>query len=163
MTGLFTRGSAALVGAVIVQMLLEVTLGRILAAPDVVVISLVYLATQHDLRWAVAGAFWSGLALDMLLHLPPGASALGLLLGMHAAVLLRESAARETGAVLVLMALSASVIRDLVVVALSIPHLKLLPSYLPSVLLGALLTGLLGMGMASLRNLMSIARSGSGA
>ncbi|MBD3370249.1 hypothetical protein GF402_07805 [Candidatus Fermentibacteria bacterium] len=163
MSVLLSRGSLALVVTVLVQLLLEVTLGRILVAPDVVVLTLVYLATQHDSHWAIAGAFWAGLGLDMLLHLPPGASVLGLLLGMRAAVLLRRSAARETGTVLVLMAMAASVIRDLVVVGLSISQVKLLPSYFPGIALGAILTGLLGLAMAGLRSVMSIARTESGA
>lgn len=163
MSTLLSRGSLALAVAVAVQMLLEVTLGRVLVSPDVVVLTLVYLATQHDSHWAVAGAFWAGMGLDMLLHLPPGASALGLLLGMRAAVLLRRSAARETGTVLVLMAMVGSVIRDLVVVGLSISQMKLLPSYLPGIALGAILTGLLGLAMAGLRTVMSISRTGSGA
>jgi hypothetical protein len=68
--------------AVIIQFLLEVTLGRLIVAPAVLVPVLVYLSLSDSDFWAVEGALWSGLALDLLLHQLPGVSSLSILCGI---------------------------------------------------------------------------------
>lgn len=68
--------------AVILQFLLEVTLGRVLVAPALVVPTLVYLSISREDYWSIEGAFWTGIVMDMLLHHPPGTSSLAMILGI---------------------------------------------------------------------------------
>ena len=68
--------------AVILQFLFEVSLGRMLVAPAILVPLLVYLSTSESDYWAIEGAFWSGFALDLLLNQPVGVSSLSMLLGI---------------------------------------------------------------------------------
>jgi len=70
---------------VIVQFMMELTFGRIFIAPSLIPFILVYLSENYESMWAVDGAFWSGLCLDLLLHQPPGSSSLALLAGLFAA------------------------------------------------------------------------------
>lgn len=69
----------------IIQFLLELTAGRVFLAPSLVPFLLVYLSENYEKMWAVDGAFWSGLCIDLLLHQPPGTSSLALLAGLYAA------------------------------------------------------------------------------
>lgn len=71
--------------AVVLQFLMELTLGRIFIAPSLLPLVLLYLAENHGQAWVVDGAFWSGLCLDFLTHQPPGSSSLALLVGLYAA------------------------------------------------------------------------------
>lgn len=71
--------------AVIVQFLMETTLGRILFAPGILVPTLVYLGMNRDSGWGIQGAFFTGLCLDLLMHQPPGTSSLSMILGILAA------------------------------------------------------------------------------
>jgi len=73
---------------VLVQFLLELTLGRIFYAPSILPFILLYFQENYEKFWATAGAFWSGLVLDLLLHQPPGATSLSLLAAMYVAQLL---------------------------------------------------------------------------
>ena len=68
----------------IIQFLLELTVGRMFLAPALVPFVLVYFTENYEKMWAVDGAFWSGLCLDFLLHQPPGSSSLALLAGLYA-------------------------------------------------------------------------------
>ncbi len=79
------RDLTAVVLTVTAQFLMEVTLGRILVAPNILVPLLMYLALNRDSRWGVQGAFFSGLSLDLLDHQPPGTSSLAMILGILAA------------------------------------------------------------------------------
>jgi len=81
MTGRFS-GWAAVSAAVLLQYLLEVTLGRVVCAPAILVPLLVYMSISRGDYWAVEGAFWSGFMLDLLLHHPPGTSSISMLLGL---------------------------------------------------------------------------------
>jgi len=76
--------------------MLELTLGRIFAAPSVIPLVLVYLTLNHGNSWATDGAFWSGLVIDMLMHQPIGASSLALLCGMYTVRVLNRQSAGET-------------------------------------------------------------------
>lgn len=74
----------ALAFAVLLQFLLELTAGRVFVAPSIVPFMLVYLWEHHESFWAVDGAFWAGLCLDLLLHQPVGSSSIAFLTGMYA-------------------------------------------------------------------------------
>lgn len=79
------RDGAAVTLVVIVQFLMEVTLGRLLFAPNLLVPMLVYLGMNRDSGWDIQGAFFTGLCLDLLNHQPPGTSSLAMILGILAA------------------------------------------------------------------------------
>lgn len=79
------RDSAAVLLAVILQFLMEVTLGRLLVAPNVLVPLLVYLAMNRDTAWGIQGAFFAGLCIDLLTSHTPGTSSLSMILGILAA------------------------------------------------------------------------------
>ncbi|MCK5132335.1 MAG: hypothetical protein KAR40_09325 [Candidatus Sabulitectum sp.] len=99
--------------AIAVQFLLEVTLGRVLAAPAILVPVLVYLSLSDSHYWAVEGAFWSGFVIDLLLHQPPGVSSIAMLLGI---ALARRVLRVTTGALemtFFINALLASILTDL--------------------------------------------------
>lgn len=103
-------GVPAVAGAVVLQFMLEVTLGRVFAAPDVLLLVLVYLSMNRGDRWSIEGAFWSGLGLDMLLHQPVGASSLGLLAGMGVATLVLDAVPRESRGAYLLAAGAGSLV-----------------------------------------------------
>ncbi|MCD4707031.1 MAG: hypothetical protein K8S62_04755 [Candidatus Sabulitectum sp.] len=68
--------------AIIVQFLLEVTIGRVIVAPAILVPALVYLSLSHSNYWSIEAAFWSGFAIDLLLHQPIGVSSIAMLSGI---------------------------------------------------------------------------------
>jgi hypothetical protein len=106
-------GRVILLGcAVVFQFLLELTMGRILVSPSIVALTLVYLTLGHGSDWAVDGAFWSGLSLDLLLHQPPGASSLALLAGLWTVRMLSRISAGEGGGNLLLMTAAAVMVSD---------------------------------------------------
>lgn len=74
----------AIAFAVLLQFLLELTAGRVFVAPSIILFVLVYLWEHQESFWAVDGAFWSGLCLDLLLHQPAGSSSIAFLVGMYA-------------------------------------------------------------------------------
>ncbi|NLP05602.1 rod shape-determining protein MreD [Candidatus Fermentibacteria bacterium] len=134
-------GVPAVAGAVVLQFMLEVTLGRVFAAPDVLLLVLVYLSINHGDRWSIEGAFWAGLALDMLLHQPPGASSLGLLAGMVVATLVLEAMPRESRGAYLLAGGAGSVACDAVFfAAASRPFILSLDSDMLIILPRAVLT-----------------------
>lgn len=79
------RDAIVVVLVVIVQFLMEVTLGRLLVAPNILVPLLVYLVMNRDTGWGIQGAFFSGLCLDLLTNHTPGTSSLAIILGILAA------------------------------------------------------------------------------
>ncbi len=133
---------------VIIQFLLELTVGRVFLTPSLLPLVLVYFAENHGSRWAVDGAFWSGLCLDLLLHQPPGSSSLALLAGLYAAGILGEISAGEGRGSFLLMAAVAVVVSDSVfIIVASRPFgsgfssmlLLSLPRLLITTVLGALI------------------------
>ncbi len=100
-------------GVIVVQFLLEVTLGRVVVAPAILVPVLIYLSLSDSDYWSIEGAFWSGFAIDLLLHQPLGVSSLAMLCGI---ALARRILRVTTGAVemtFVIHALVASILSDL--------------------------------------------------
>lgn len=77
------RGFLSILAAVFGQFLLELTLGRVLFAPNLVCIVLLYLMVNRGPFWAADGAFWAGLVLDALLRQPLGSSSLALMLSLQ--------------------------------------------------------------------------------
>ncbi len=110
------HGVVLVVGAVIAQLLLEVTAGRILQAPNVLALVLTYLAINYGDVWSIEGAFWSGASLDLLLHQPIGCTSLGLLAGLLAGRLLLAAAPGENRLTLVLSGALAGLVCDIVFV-----------------------------------------------
>jgi len=108
-----------LVCSVILQFLLELTLGRIFVSPSLVSLTLVYLTLGHGPDWAVDGAFWSGLCLDLLLHQPPGASSLALLSGLWMVKMLSRISSGEGGGNLLMMTAAAVIVSDAVFIILA--------------------------------------------
>lgn len=106
-------------GAVVLQFLLELTLGRRFIAPSMLSLTLVYLTLGHGSDWAVDGAFWSGLCLDFLLHQPPGSSPLALLAGLWTVRMLSRISAGEGGGNLLLMSAAAVIVTDGVFIILA--------------------------------------------
>jgi hypothetical protein len=102
-----------------VQFLLEVTLGRVYAAPAVVVPLLVYLSLSDSDYWAVEGALWSGLVMDLLLHHPPGVSSISMLLGIGFAGRLLRSTTGALEISFVFNAVLASLLSDLLFIFLA--------------------------------------------
>lgn len=90
------KGILLLSCAVVIQFILELTIGRIFTAPSVIPLLLVYLTFNHGDSWAIDGAFWSGLSIDMLMHQPIGASSLAFLCGMYTVRVLKRQSASET-------------------------------------------------------------------
>lgn len=105
-------GIVLLVLTVIVQFLLEVTLGRVLVAPNLLSLALVYLMLNRSTRWSVDGAFWSGLCLDLLLHQPLGASSLALMCGLYISRRLAGASAGESRVMLLVLTALASIVSD---------------------------------------------------
>lgn len=113
-------GRVILLGfAVVLQFLLELTLGRIFFSPSLVSLTLVYLTLGHGPDWAVDGAFWSGICLDLLLHQPPGASSLALLSGLWTVRMLSRVSSGEGGGNLLLMTAAAVIVTDAVFIILA--------------------------------------------
>ncbi len=106
-------------GAVVLQFLLELTLGRVFVAPAILVPALVYLSLSDSNYWAIEGAFWSGFAIDLLLHQPVGISSLAMLSGIAFSnwVLRKTTGALEM--TFVINALVASLITDFLFVFLA--------------------------------------------
>ncbi len=105
--------------AIILQFLLEVTLGRIAVAPAIVVPVLVYLALSHSNYWAIEGAFWSGFILDLLLHQPIGTSSLAMLIGIALSRWLLRITTGALEMTFVVNALVASILSDLLFIFLA--------------------------------------------
>ena len=105
---------------VAVQFMLEVTLGRVLAAPNILVPVLVYLALNREPRWHVQGkAFFSGLSLDLLTHQPPGTSSLSMILGILAARRLLSATIAAGEVSFYLHSVLASIFSDLLFILLA--------------------------------------------
>lgn len=99
---------------VIFQFMLELTAGRIFIAPSLIPFMLVYLSENFESNWAVDGAFWSGLCLDLLLHQPAGSSSLAFLAGMYAAGLFSRVSSGEGSGYLMSMTVIAVLVSDAV-------------------------------------------------
>ncbi len=113
MTEPLHRGGIVLLTlAVVVQFLMEVTLGRILAAPSILSLALVYLMLNRGTRWSIDGAFWSGLSLDLLLHQPPGASSLALMCGLYVSRRIAGASAGESRMMLLVLTAITSLVSD---------------------------------------------------
>ena len=109
-----------LVGAgIFSQFLLEVTFGRILVAPAVLVPLLVYLSISRGDYWSIEGAFWSGFAIDLLLHHTPGTTSMSLLLGIALSRWLLQITTGAVRMTFVAGALTASVFSDLIFILLA--------------------------------------------
>ena len=104
---------------VLIQFLMEVTFGRVLIAPAVLVPVLVYLSISREDYWSIEGAFWSGFALDLLLHQTPGTTSLAMLLGIALSRWLLEITTGAVKMTFVAGALTASVFTDLFFILLA--------------------------------------------
>ncbi len=129
---------------VLIQFFLEVSVGRVLVAPAILVPLLVYLSLYNSDYWSIEGAFWSGFVLDLLLHQPVGVSSFSMLCGIaiSARILAFSTGAFEM--TFVIKAIIASVVADLIFIFLAarpvasgfgISTLLVLPRILVSVLL----------------------------
>lgn len=105
--------------AVFIQFLLEVTLGRVLIAPSILVPLLVYLSISRGDYWSIEGAFWSGFAIDLLLHHIPGTTSISMLLGIALSRWLLEITTGAARMTLVAGALTASIFSDLIFILLA--------------------------------------------
>ncbi len=145
--------------AVIAQFIIELAPGRGWFTPSLLPLLLLYLSENHGAAWGVDGAFWAGLALDLLLHQPPGASSLALLLGLRASFLIMGSSAGEERVYLLAAVASAVVVSDGVFVLLaSRPVGAGLPQGLLIALSRALVTTALGWLGLALGSWLSSAR-----
>jgi len=108
-----------LVLTVIVQFLLEVTLGRVFVAPNLLSLALVYLMLNRSTRWSIDGAFWSGLCLDLLLHQPLGASSLALMCGLYISRRLAGASAGESRVMLLVLTALASIVSDSIFIVIA--------------------------------------------
>lgn len=133
---------------VFVQFILELTAGRIFLAPSLVPLVLVYFSENYGNIWAVDGAFWSGVVLDLLLHQPLGSSSLAFLTGLYAAKSFSKvSSGAGRGYLLSMMAITVSVSDTVFILAASRPIgsgfspvlLIVIPRIVITVLTGALL------------------------
>lgn len=136
---------------VLFQFLLELTLGRSFVAPSILSLTLVYMTLNRGTAWAVDGAFWSGLCLDLLLHQPPGASSLALITGLWVVRMLSRISAGEGMGNILAMTAVATIVSDFVfIVIASEPFgsgfggllLMVLPRTLMTVACGGVLLGL---------------------
>ena len=105
--------------AIVVQFLLEVTLGRIIVAPAILVPVLVYLTISESDYWAIEGAFWSGLVLDLLLHQPFGVSSISMLCGIALSNWLLRVTTGALRMTFFINALLSSVLSDLLFIFLA--------------------------------------------
>lgn len=113
------RRAAALAVTVIFQFMLEVTAGKVFVAPSLVPFMLVYLSENFEGFWAVEGAFWSGLCLDLLLHQPVGSSSVAYLAGMYAAGMFSRVSSGEGSGFLISMTAIAAAVSDAVFILLA--------------------------------------------
>ncbi len=104
---------------VIIQFLLELTAGRVFVAPSLVPFLLIYLSENYERMWAVNGAFWSGLCLDLLLHQPPGSSSLAFLAGMYAAKAFSKLSSGEGKGYLLSMTAIAVLVSDTIFILIA--------------------------------------------
>jgi cell shape-determining protein MreD len=112
-TGRVVRGGVALLSAtVVLQFLMEVTLGRVFVAPNLMALTLVYLMLNGGTRWSIDGAFWSGLCLDLLMHQPPGASSFALMCGLYVSRRIAGASAGENRMVLLVLTAISTVVSD---------------------------------------------------
>ncbi len=142
---------AAMIMTVIFQFMLELTAGRVFLAPSLIPFMLVYLSENFENNWAVDGAFWSGLCLDLLLHQPVGSSSLAFLAGMYAAGLFSRISSGVGSGYLVSMTVIAVIVSDCIFVlvasrpigsGLSPVLLKVFPrAALTALTAGAILSG----------------------
>jgi hypothetical protein len=151
-------------GAVVVQVLLEVTLGRVFVAPNLVALVLVHLTVSYGDFWAVEGCFWSGIVLDLVLHQPPGASSLSLICGLSVAMLLLAASSRENRLTLLAAATGASLVSDAVFVTIaSRPLLTSLGADMLMIFPRAAMTALCGLLVIGAAALAGFARRESAA
>ena len=99
--------------AIVIQFLMEVTLGRLLVAPNILVPLVVYLSMNRSVEWGVEGAFFVGLCLDFLTNQPPGATSLALILGILAARGILSKTTAAGGVSFYFHAILASVFSDI--------------------------------------------------
>ena len=134
--------------AIMTQFLMELTAGRVFVAPSLLPFVLVYLSENYEKMWAVNGAFWSGLCLDLLLHQPPGSSSLALLAGLYAAKAFSKLSSGEGKGYLLSMTAIAVLVSDTVFILVatrplgsgfSSVLLLVIPRMIFSVIIGALL------------------------
>ncbi len=105
--------------AIAVQFLLEVTLGRVVVAPAVLVPVLVYLSLSESDYWSLEGAFWSGFVIDLLLHQPPGVSSLAMLSGIALSGRMLQITTGAHEMTFLMNALMASLFSDLLFIFLA--------------------------------------------
>ena len=110
---------AALALTVVFQFMLELTAGRVFFAPSLIPFMLVYLSENFESGWAIDGAFWSGLCLDMLLHQPLGASSIAFLSGMYVAGLFSDVSSGEGRGYLLSMTAIAVLVSDTVFILIA--------------------------------------------
>ncbi|HPR22721.1 MAG TPA: hypothetical protein PK991_08500 [Candidatus Sabulitectum sp.] len=120
MTGRFQGWLLVSLG-VVVQFMLEATLGRAAAAPAVLVPLLVYLSVSRGDYWSIEGALWSGFALDLLTHQTPGTSSLSMILGIWLSGWLLKVTTGAARMTFVATAFAASLFSDLLFVLLASP------------------------------------------
>lgn len=105
---------------IVVQFLLEATMGRVATAPAILVPLLVYLSISGgDDYWQIEGALWSGIVLDLITQHAPGTSSAAMMAGMAASdwiLRITTGAARMT---FVAHAFLASVFSDLLFILLA--------------------------------------------
>lgn len=104
---------------ILIQFLLEVTLGRVAVAPSVLVPLLVYLSISRSEYWSIEGAFWSGFVMDLLLHQTPGTTSVAMLLGIALSKWLLQITTGAVRLTFVAGALIASVFTDLIFILLA--------------------------------------------
>lgn len=107
-------GIVLLTITVILQFVLELTMGRVFFAPSLIPFVLVYLTVNHGSIWAVDGAFWAGLCLDLLLHQPLGSSSIALLAGLYAARIIGQISAGDGKGYLLSMTATAVIVTDVI-------------------------------------------------
>jgi len=113
------RDAVAVALVVIVQFLMEVTLGRLLFAPNLLVPMLVYLGMNRDRGWGIQGAFFTGLCLDLPAHQPPGTSSLSMILGILVARSLLSTTTAAGAVSFYSHAALASVVSDILFILLA--------------------------------------------
>lgn len=113
------RGWLIVFVVIVVQFLLEVTLGRVVVAPAVLVPVLVYLSLSDSDYWSLEGAFWSGFFIDLLLHQPPGVSSLAMLSGIALSGKMLQITTGAHEMTFLMNALTASLFSDLFFVFLA--------------------------------------------
>jgi|WetSurMetagenome_2_1015567.scaffolds.fasta_scaffold01027_7 hypothetical protein len=152
-------GALLLAGAILAQVMLEVSLGRVFYAPNLVALALMFLSADSGDFWAIEGAFAAGLCLDLVMHQPVGASSLGLICGMLAGSSMLGAATRESRTVLLTSAAAVSLVSDLVfMIAASRPLISSLGSGLLVVIPRAALTAAAGMMIGGAAGLVERAR-----